>query len=905
MVVRKDTKLVRVAARSGKKLILVTLAGLIWIQPVWDIGTGWFGPTSSAHAASEQVVKLNGDGEMITSGAKLLKYQYTTTRSGKSVKVLADVIQVDLTNPYVHLDVMTGKEGQVTTRQSVQGMARETGAVAGVNGDFFSTSGQGVALGGAVSQGTIVTSPSQLTGMYAFAVRNDGTPFIDRFEFQGSVLTDNGLTFPLSGINQEAYMTEPDKTYSHANKMYIYTSAWKSEDRPKDSSTTPTEVLVQGDVVQQISIKAAIPGQVPSDGYILRAHGAAADFVAANLYVGQRLDTSYRLRSVASGQELNPTDLKMMIGGHTLLVDQGKPSAFTRSITSISGSSAVARTAVGYSKDGKYAYLIAAEKNSNSSGMTLAELQKFMAAIGVWKGLNLDGGGSTTMVDRPLAENEATLTFTTSNGDGSQRAVANGLGVYTTAPQGTLKGLKVSGASSILIGQTAAYTLKGYDNYYNPVETSGIQATWKADNGNVNWTGEGFKGVKAGTSQVTAISGDAKASMAVTVVGGKDLASLSSTTTYAPLEAGTSVSVPMTAKLKNGRTVEVPAESLTWEFKGMKASVSDGILTVQSVNEGAKVAYATAKYDGFSATPIVLSTSAEQIWENFESTAYPVSFKGLPAEATGTASIVQGTGERQNSKVLKLDYDLTNGVGNKFAYAELNGTAGKSIPDGSTAMSVDVMGDSSLNWLRAEFANPDGNAVYVDLAKPLNFSGWKTLTVDLTSAGLKPSAKLKRLYLVNLEEGQDERALTGSVSFDNIKFTSPVMEGDTGQPSAKVVMTVGQKSLTVNGKKQSIDVAPLLKNDTTYVPIKYVLDSFGGQSEWNSTAKKITVMSGSTLLELTVGKKEFTLNGARKQSEVSPIIVDDRTLVPLRLVSEALGIDVKWEKKTKSITLES
>src|SRR5690606_30018718 len=144
-----------------------------------------------------------------------------------------------------------------------------------------------------------------------------------------------------------------------------------------------------------------------------------------------------------------------------------------------SGSSAVARTAIGYSQDGKYAYLLAAEKNNSSSGMTLSELQKFMAATRIWKGLNLDGGGSTTMVDRPLAEHEVTLTFTISNGDGSQRAVANGLGIYTTARQGALKGLKVSGASSLLIGQTAEYSLKGYDTYYNPVDASGIQATWK------------------------------------------------------------------------------------------------------------------------------------------------------------------------------------------------------------------------------------------------------------------------------------------------------------------------------------------------------------------------------------------------------------------------------------------
>lgn len=77
------------------------------------------------------------------------------------------MIEVDLSNPYVQLNVMTGKGGQVTTRQSVEGMAKESGAVAAVNGDFFATTGMGVAMGGAVSQGTVVTTPAQLEGMYA------------------------------------------------------------------------------------------------------------------------------------------------------------------------------------------------------------------------------------------------------------------------------------------------------------------------------------------------------------------------------------------------------------------------------------------------------------------------------------------------------------------------------------------------------------------------------------------------------------------------------------------------------------------------------------------------------------------------------------------------------------------
>lgn len=902
MVVSKGTKMVRIVVSQGKKLALVGLAGLIWIQPVTSLE--WFGGNSSiAQAAANQTVKISED--IITSGAKLVKYQYTTTRSGKSVKVLTDVIEVDLTNPYVQLNVMTGKGGQVTTRQSVEGMAKETGAVAGVNGDFFATGGMGVAMGPAVSQGTVVTSPAKLQGMYSFAVKKDGTPLIDRFEFNGSVITEDGSTFPLTGINQESYKTEPDQAYSHVNNMFIYTSAWKALDRPAASATTPTEVLVQGDVIQQISLKAPIQGPIPADGYILRAHGQAADFIASHMSIGQRVDASYRLRSLTSGEEVDPTNLQVMIGGHTLLVDQGKPSAFTRSTTSISGSSPVARTAVGYSQDGKKAYIITAEKNSNSSGLTLKELQNFMTSIGVWKGMNLDGGGSTTMVTRPLAETSAGLTFTTSNGSAGQRAVANGLGVFTTAPQGTLKGLIVSGTSSLLIGQTATYSLKGYDSFYNPIDTSGIETTWKSDNDNVKWTGDSFKAIKAGTSQITAISGDAKSSTKVTVLGGSDLVSLTSGTTFASLEAGTTVSVPVVAELKNGNKLDVPSESLKWEFTGMKANVVDGVLTVQSVNKGAKVAYATPKYDGFSGTPIVLSASAEQIWENFENVSYPISFTGLPAGTIGAAAVVQGTGDRANSKVMKLDYDFSNGTGNRFAYAQINGTTGKAIPDGSTAMSIDVLGDASLNWIRAEFADADGKSVYVDLTRMADFSDWKTISVDLTAAGLKQPAKLKRLYLVNLEDGQDERALTGSVSFDNIKFTAPSTEVDTGLPSATAIMTVGQKSMTVNGSKVSLEVAPLLKGDATYIPIKYVLDAFGGAASWDNKAKKITVTRGNVVLELTVGKKDFLLNGSMKQASVAPIIVNGRTLVPLRLVSEQLGIEVKWEQKTKSITLKS
>ncbi|MEK5640219.1 copper amine oxidase [Paenibacillus rhizosphaerae] len=889
---------------AGKKWMVVSLAGLLFITPVIGSGIPLNGHSIASVASAATAATVTKLSESpVTSGAIMTKYKFTTTRSGKQATALADVIKVDLQNPNVKIDVMNGQDGQLTTKQSTGGMVKETGAVAGVNGDYFNTAGDGAPIGGQVTSGELVSTPSDLKGMYSFAVTKSGTPVIDQFSFDGTVTAQDGSTFPLAGVNKASYTPESGTSnYSHANAMYIYTSAWKSPVRPKNSSTTPVEVLVQNNVITQISEPGGFDFAVPEDGYILRTHGTAAQFVTNHMAVGQTITTDYKLLSKTSGQSLDPANLQMMIGGHTILVNNGAASAFSRDVSSIGGYRA--RTALGYSKDQRYAYIVAVEKNDNSSGMSLSELQTFMVKVGVWKGMNLDGGGSTTMVDRPLGETGTKLTFDTEYGT-TQRSVVNAVGVYTEAPQGSLLGLKISGSSAILIGQQASFQLKGYDTYYNPIDVSSITPTWKSSNGNIVVSGQTVKGVKPGTSTITAVSGKANASMQVKVIGGDDLSALNVGTATAPLKAGSTVSVPVTAVTKDGQSITVPAGSLKWEFIGFKGSVQDDKLTVASVNANTKVGYAIARYNGFS-TVVVLSAAGEDMWENFENVTYPVDFTtNSGSQVTGSAQVTQGTGDHANSKVLQLQYDMTAGSGKMYAYAQLNGTSGKGINAAATSMSIDAMGDNSLNWMRAELTDAKGQTVYVDLAKAIDWTGWKTINVDLSSLGIAFPAQLKRLYVVNVEDGQDERAKTGTVAFDNIKFTMPSLSSDAGLPTGKVIMAVGQKSYMSNGQKKSMDAAPVMKNGTTYIPVKYVLDTFGGQATWDSANQRISVLRGGKLMDLTVGKKEYILNGKRKSAEVAPFITQGRTLVPLRLVSEQLGLQVNWEQNTKTITIQS
>lgn len=895
-------KMNRVPGRSGRRLLIWTLGASLLVQPILVAVPAFSTVTEAASAdtvaaaAVKQLVTMNQ--EMITSGAKRVDYSWTS-KAGATPSAV-HVIEVDLTNPYVKLDVMNGKEGSVSGVGSVGNMVSKSGAVAGVNGDYFNTaSGKGAPIGAEVTGGQLVASPSQLTGMYAFALTADRKPTIDTYGFEGTVTAADGSTFPLSGINKAAYKTEPNDGFSHANAMHIYTSAW-TQTRPDitDSSTTPTEVLVQNGIVTQFADNTMIAGPVPAGAYILRTHGKAAEFARAHLQVGTKVTAAYNLIAQSTGQAIAPDALQMLIGGHTILVDGGAAAKFSRNTSSISPNSDRARTALGYTKDGTKALIITVEDSDNSQGATLAELQQIMVQLGVWKGMNLDGGGSTTMISRPLGETATQLAFPTEYGT-TQRQVANGLGVFSVAPAGSLRGIKASGSSVLFIGQQASYSLKAYDTYYNPIDPGQLQPVWSAGTALGSFAGSNFTATKAGTTTIAVKSGTVSDKLQVEVIGGNAIASMSVDASSLVLEPGKTMALPVRVTLKDGRKMTLPASAVKWEFRGFTGTVKDGSLTIGSVSPSAQAGYAIARYDGFS-TMAVLTAGADKKFDDFERQTYPISFQGTNGVG-GTASFVSGLPGANSSGVVQLQYDFTNGSGTKAAYAVLNGT-GRKVDGNPSGMTIDVMGDKSLNWIRAEFIDGKGAAHLITLAKQADWSGWKTLKVNLAAEGMTAPVTLKRLYVASLEDGQDERALTGTLAFDNIAFQYPAVVPEPAR--TRIDLKLGSKSAVVGGKPYTLDVAPLLLDGTTYLPLRFVTEAMGAQIDWNAALKRVSVLRGAQLMEMTLGSKDFVLTGVRKQSDVAPITRSGRTLVPIRLVSEQLGLTVNWDGKLGTITVE-
>lgn len=893
-------------AKKTSKLVLPVLAGMLVLSAPFEIGIVGFAPHAAAATQAAVTYKLVKQSESyVTSGTKQITYAWVPSDKKQATEIM-HVIQVDLTDPYVRLDAMGGKGGSVTARQSVTAMAKETGAVAGINGDVFQTgsTSEGAPLGAMITSGRLLVSTSQLDGMYAFAVTQDKKALIDAFTFTGAVTAADGTTFPLTGINKSAYRTEPDKNYSHMNALYIYTSAWTGAERPMSSSISPVEALVVDGIVTQVSTDKALDIKtIPANGYILRGHKGydSGKFIVNRLKVGDPVVSDYSLQSLTNKQTYKESDFQMMVSGHTLLMDNGEPSKFTRDINGVSGYADRARTAVGYSKDGNTAYLITVEENGGRDGVSLKELQQMMKTLGIWKAVNLDGGGSTTMVTRPLGEFAVSLAHPTFYGT-TQRLVTNGIGVYTSAPQGTIKGIAVSGPNTLFIGQQATYSLKAYDNYYNPLDPKGLQPTWSLSDALGQFQDGVLNVAKTGKTSVNVQAGSASANVSVEIVGEAQIQKLSVQPSSTVLRAGGTLNLPVKAQLTDGRELPVPASSISWEFRGFTGSVENGKLTVDQVDKGVSVGYAIARYDGFAAMA-VLTPGTEKLLEDFEKVGYNIAFSGLPKETAGTASVMTGVTGRESSNVLDLTYDFTLGSGKRYAYALLNDGKGIAIDGNPTSLTLDVLGDYSMSWLRAEATDAKGQTVYLTIADKVDWSGWKNVRVDLAAAGLTGPAKLTKLYLVNVEEDQDERALQGELAFDNLAVQYPPQAIKVNK--SKIVLTVGKTKATVDGKAVTLPGAPFTQQGTytNYLPLRFVADRLGAYVNWDQKTQRVTVMRGDAMLELWLGKKEMNVNGVRTPINAPPIMLKNSVYVPVRVISEQLGQKVDWDEKTKTITI--
>jgi hypothetical protein len=356
---------------SGRKSTRQGLNAAGWLL----LAAGIAGCARSVRAVPVPAVPFAADtvrSEVLRRG---VTHWFVYARSGPWA-IHALVIDRDACHSALAVKGAGGAIGREKTSSMLERLRRTADVVGGVNADFFLFTPPGVPQNLLASSGRVVTGPSNQP---VLAFDSLGAPHITRFRVEGRVSTPTGR-LAIDAWNRAA-----------PGGLALYDGAWGAS---TDSVTGAIELVIDKSGAGRVSAIDTLTGgvAVPSGHVVLIGRGSAARAALLGLRVGDSVRTHVALRP------FHPVEA---LGGRPILV---RDSAIVAGLDTAGGAGFAAmrhpRTAVGLARDGRRLLLLVVDgrQKGYSDGMTLRELAELMRDLGARDAINLDGGGSTTLV---------------------------------------------------------------------------------------------------------------------------------------------------------------------------------------------------------------------------------------------------------------------------------------------------------------------------------------------------------------------------------------------------------------------------------------------------------------------------------------------------------------------------
>jgi 3',5'-cyclic AMP phosphodiesterase CpdA len=677
-------------------------------------------PVTGAQTTGASVTGAPVTGAPVTGGIPLTN---TSERIGpgivlQHVKALdqkgwydARFLSVDLSDRAVGTDLLTS--GPVASAGPLSKAANKAGAVAGVNGEFFDIGSSNAAIGGEVQDGKLIKS-ADIGGRQHVGVSKDGIAQLVDLTVDANA-NFAGADHKVLSFNAANGGGVP------AGSLIAFTSAWGDYSRNRGltgvANDQIAEVLVKdGAVVSVTPNGPAGSGTLADDAFVLVGTGASATALRA-LQPGDPVKLDYGLADNAA------RTMKFALGHGGTIVSGGK-------VVSGLSTSIAPRTALGFKNGGKTLVLATWDGpgGTGKGGVGIDKEARDLAAMGVETAVNLDGGGSTTMVARALGENDATLRNVPS--DGHERNDPNGVGVFVAKGDGSLDQLLIKpapGAASadggvkVFPGLHRALVAEGVDNHETPVTVDPKSVRWTANKASVESGTVTAPAEPHGTITVNAHVGREKAHETVTVLGPVNGVELSSQRlSIADATPDNAVTVSVTGRDAQGYTAPIDPQDLSLDYDHSVVDIKsvDGKLKVTPLTDAGTILKVSAGGKSVE-LPITVGVQTKTVydfdddvlarWRNNSTTATTFSadpdglrvdfnaMRNVGITATSAAGRIQVPGQPLRLRMrIKSSISVPNGL----TYINYVGADGKSNGSYGTGLTA------SDNWQYASFTLP-------------------------------------------------------------------------------------------------------------------------------------------------------------------------------------------------------
>ena len=682
--------------------------------------------------------------EIVTKGVTYGYEHRLATDGWQNIHTLT----IDLTSDNVKIAPVESST-EYGLKETALKLLNDSGAVAGVNADFFGLTGAySASFGPVISDGELIsvgTDKNLNSKEYAaYFMTDTGNSFIDYLRFTADFVNDAGARLELASINKITELVYP---------MYFNSSAAPNTADIDKRIDGLVKIVVENDTITYISQPGETVTCPDGNGYVIIVKGTYADYANQNFHVGDHVSTR-----IESSIDLN--SIQTAVGGAGRILVNGEKA---NDGTIITGRQP--RTALGISQDGNKLILMVVDGRGTSIGATHDEMVALMKEYGAYNAMHLDGGGSSTMVAETADEDELSVKNTVS--EGTPRKIMTALGVFNTSQTGSLSQLKLEADTErAFVGESVKTKLIGYDSYYNKVDIPAEQVTYSVTGGNGNAANGILTAYEPGIYTVTAEYGGFTASANVTY---SYAAAMTPSVSSISLDKGQSITLSF-----NGVDLEGYSAPLTNGISYVLSNEDLGMIspngTFTAVNNG--TGYITC-ISGTAVCHIPVSVGGTlKTVESFENSP-TVTFSSYPSNVMGSASVTSSASD--GSKGLQLNYKLEKSDDTQAAYAKFNSPI---VLNGTPkTITMSVKGNGTNHWVRGKIIDASGNSYTIDFSKGVNWSGWNEVTANVPAEVTYP-IKLETLYVAALTSDSSSEY---SIAFDNIKAV--VSDGVADVPS--------------------------------------------------------------------------------------------------------------------------
>ena len=352
---------------------------------------------------------------------------------------------------------------------------------------------------------------------------------------------------------------------------------------------------------------------------------------------------------------------------------------------------------------------------------------------------------------------------------------------------------------------------------------------------------------------------------------------------------------------KNGTKIEDTTEYTVTYTNNRNVGVATAMVTVGGIEIG------TANFNITKATPIIKITPSVTTQRGAGTVTLTVT---KPETATGAVTVKCDNGITVDEKDGVYTAALPNTTRTYTFTAAYAGDGNYNAAEDATC-TVDVTRKKSSS-------SSDTSAPTYSVSTGKTENGEISVTPEKAEAGEKVTIKATpdsgyQLDKVTVKDKNNSNVKLTKVSDNEYTFTMPSgkvsvdatfvqkdatddNQNNAGEKSKVIKLQIGSRIVTVDNEAVIYDVAPVIRNDRTLVPIRIVTETLGGKVDWNGVTKEVTLNIDGKEIKMTVGK---TL----EKYGVAPVIIDGRTFVPVRFVADELGATVAWDDATKTVTI--